>query len=315
MKQQTLSGFERYSKTTRRAQFLADMDRIIPWSELAAAVQGVYPKGNESGGRPPIPLERMLRIHFLQLWFNLSDPAVEEALYDSVAMRSFVGIDLGVEGAPDETTVCKFRHLLERHQLGKVLLQAVNDHLHRSGIKITKGTIVDATIIVAPSSTKNRDGRRDPQMHQTAKGQQWYFGMKMHIGVDTTTGLTHSAVVTAANVHDKHPIPDLLHGNEHRVYGDSAYASQKALIASKAPRAKDFTNQRVRRNGEVDEVARTKNRGKSRVRAKVEHVFAVVKRLWGFTKVRYRGLKKNATRAFVALGLANIYLARARLMA
>ena len=188
MKQQTLTGFEKYAKTTRRAQFLADMDKIIPWSELAAAIEPAYPKISENGGRPPIPLERMLRIYFLQGWFNLSDPAVEEALYDSAAMRSFVGIDLGVEGAPDETTVCKFRHLLERNKLGKTLLTAVNDHLRRGGIKVTKGTIVDATIIGAPSSTKNKDRKRDPQMHQTAKGQQWFFGMKMHVGVDSRTG-------------------------------------------------------------------------------------------------------------------------------
>ena len=188
MKQQTLTGFEKYGKTTRRAQFLADMEQIIPWPELAAAVQAVYPKISENGGRPPIPVERMLRIYFLQLWFNLSDPAVEEALYDSVAMRDFVGIDLGVEGAPDETTVCKFRHLLERNKLGKVLLKAVNDHLHRSGIKITKGTIVDATIMAAPPSTKNKSKARDPEMHQTKKGNQWHFGMKAHIGVDVASG-------------------------------------------------------------------------------------------------------------------------------
>ena len=206
MKQQTLAGFEKYGKTTRRAQFLADMDQIIPWPELAAAVQTVYPKISENGGRPPIPVERMLRIYFLQLWFNLSDPAVEEALYDSVAMRNFVGIDLGVEGAPDETTVCKFRHLLERNKLGKVLLKAVNDHLHRSGIKITKGTIVDATIIGAPSSTKNQDGKRDPEMHQTAKGQQWYFGMKAHVGVDSQTKLIHTVLASAANVADSRGI-------------------------------------------------------------------------------------------------------------
>jgi IS5 family transposase len=172
-----------------------------------------------------------------------------------------------------------------------------------------------ATLIAAPCSKKNADKARDPEMHQTRKGQQWHFGMKMHIGVDSRTGLAHSAVVTAANVHDKHPLPQLLHGNEQRVYGDSAYASQKALIEAKAPRVKDFTHQRVRKAGQLDEVERAKNRNKSRIRARVEHVFAVVKRLWGFAKVRYRGLAKNATRAFVALGLANIYLARQRLMA
>jgi len=158
MKQQTLTGFEKYGKTTRRAKFLADMDRIIPWPEVTAAVARVYPKISEQGGRPPIPLERMLRVYFLQLWFNLSDPAVEEELYDSAAMRKFVGIDLGVESAPDETTICKFRHLLEKNKLGKTLLRAVNEHLHRNGIKISNGTIVDATIISAPSSTKNKDG-------------------------------------------------------------------------------------------------------------------------------------------------------------
>ena len=168
MKQQTLTGFECYGKTTRRAQFLADMHLIVPWAELAAVVEPIYPKISEAGGRPPLPLERMLRVYFLQLWFNLSDPAVEEELYDSAAMRNFAGIDLGVEAAPDETTVCKFRHLLEKHKLGKKLLTTVNEHLRCSGIKITTGTVVDATIIGAPSSTKNKDGKRDPEMHQTA---------------------------------------------------------------------------------------------------------------------------------------------------
>jgi transposase, IS5 family len=174
---------------------------------------------------------------------------------------------------------------------------------------VKTGTIVDATIIGAPSSTKNAEGARDPEMHQTQKGRQWCFGMKLHMGVDSQSGLAHSAVVTPANVHDKYPLPDLLHGAEQRVYGDSAYASQKGLIASKAPLAKDFTNQRVRKQGAVDEATRAKNRGKSRIRARVEHVFCVVKRLWGFSKVRYRGLAKNATRAFTVLALANIYLA------
>ena len=214
---------------------------------------------------------------------------------------------------PDGATLLKFRRLLEKRQRGEKLFAAVGQVLQARGLKVGTGTIVDATIIGARSSTKNVDKARDPEMHQTRKGQQWYFGMKMHIGVDSRTGLAHSAVVTAANVHDKHPLPDLLHGNERRVYGDSAYASQKALIESKAPRARDFTNQRVRRAAEQDPEQRAKNRSKSRVRARVEHVFAVVKRLWGFSKVRYRGLAKNATRSFVALGLANIYLARGHL--
>lgn len=314
MKQHTLTGFEKYGKTTRRAQFLADMDRIIPWPEMTAAVQTVYPKVSENGGRPPIPLERMLRIYFLQLWFNLSDPAVEEALYDSVSMRSFVGIDLGVEGAPDETTVCKFRHLLERHELGKALLKAVNDHLHRSGIKIAKGTIVDATIIGAPSSTKNKDGKRDPEMHQTAKGQQWYFGMKAHIGVDSKTKLIHTILASAANVADSLALPHLLHGKETRVWGDQAYRGQKDAMRAAAPRAKDFTNQRYRWGARIDERIKAKNRTKSRVRAKVEHTIGVIKRVFGFQKVRYRGLAKNLHRLEATAALANLYMVRRRLL-
>jgi len=320
MKQQTLAmaadqGFEQYRKPTRRDQFLETMNRIVPWAALCAVVEPVYPKpGN---GRAPIGLERMLRIHFLQHWFNLADLACEEALYDSASLRRFAGIDLGREAVPDATTMLKFRHLLEQHKLGEKLFAEAGRVLQESGMTLKTGTIVDATLIAAPSSTKNADKQRDPEMHQTRKGQQWYFGMKLHIGVDSQSGLAHSAVVTAANVHDKHPLPHLLHGAEKRVYGDSAYASQKELMHGKAPQAKDFTNERVRKrkDGEVDEVKRAKNLNKSKIRARVEHVFAVVKRLWGFAKVRYRGLAKNACRAFTALALANIYLARHRLMA
>ena len=276
MKQMTLSagGFDRHSKTTRRAAFLAEMDRVVPWSALCALIEPVYPKAGN--GRPPIGLERMLRIYLLQNWFNLSDPAVEEALYDSLSMRSFVGIDLGREGAPDETTVCKFRHLLEQYELGKRLFEEVGRHLQDKGLKVSTGTIVDASIINAPSSTKNAEKARDPEMHQTRKGNQWYFGMKAHIGVDSKTKLIHAVVVTAANVHDKHAIPQLLHGNERRVYGDSAYASQKDLIAQAAPQAKDFTNQKGSRHHQLTDREREKNRTKSKVRAKVEHAFLVI---------------------------------------
>jgi IS5 family transposase len=321
MRQQTLAmaadqgaGFEQYRRQTKRDVFLQTMNEIVPWTQLCEVVEPHYPTGE--GGRPPIGLERMLRMHFVQHWFNLADEACEEALLDSTALRRFVGIDLGRERVPDGTTLLKFRRLLERNKLGEQLFAKVGEVLQGRGLKVGTGTIVDATIIGAPSSTKNADKARDPEMHQTRKGQQWYFGMKIHIGVDSQTGLAHSAVVTAANVHDKHPLPELLHGAEQRVYGDSAYASQKELIASKAPKAKDFTNERVRkRSGEIDETTRSKNRNKSRIRARVEHVFAVVKRLWGFSKVRYRGLAKNATRAFTALALSNIYMSRERLMA
>jgi transposase, IS5 family len=319
MKQQTLAmaadqTFENYRKPTRRDEFLKTMESIVPWSALCEVIEPCYPKAGN--GRPPIGLERMLRIHFIQHWFNLADLSCEEALYDSASLRRFVGIDLGREPVPDSTTITNFRKLLNENKLGEALFAKVGQELQARGFKVDTGTIVDATIIGAPSSTKNADKARDPEMHQTRKGQQWYFGMKLHIGVDSQSGLAHSAVVTAANIHDKYPLPDLLHGNEQRVYGDSAYASQKTLIASKAPKARDFTNQRTRRaGGVVDEVERGKNRNKSKIRARVEHVFGVVKRLWGFGKVRYRGLSKNATRAFTALALANIYLARQRLMA
>lgn len=317
MKQQTLAmaadqGFEQHRKPTRRTVFLDTMDKIVPWPALCAIIEPHYPK--KGNGRPPIGLERMLRLHFIQHWFNLADFACEEALYDSTSLRRFVGIDLGREAVPDATTLLKFRHLLEEKKLGEELFAEVGRVLQGSGMTLKTGTIVDATIIAAPSSTKNADKARDPEMHQTRKGKRWYFGMKLHIGVDSQSGLAHSAVVTPANVHDKHPLPELLHGKEKRVYGDSAYASQKKLIQGKAPQAKDFTNQRTKKGGEIDEIQRGKNRNKSKIRARVEHVFAVVKRLWGFTKVRYRGLKKNATRAFTALALANIYLSRHRLM-
>ena len=320
MKQQTLAmaadqnaQYEQYRKPTRRDMFLATMERIVPWEALCSVIEPHYPKAGN--GRPPVGLQRMLKMYFVQHWFNLADEACEDALLDSTALRRFVGIDLGRERVPDATTLVKFRRLLEKHDLGAALFAKVGEVLQAQGLKVGTGTIVDATIIGAPSSTKNAKGERDPEMHQTRKGKQWFFGMKLHIGVDSQTGLAHSAVVTSANVHDKHPLPDLMHGAEKRLYGDSAYASQQALIHSKAPQAQDWTNQRVRPGSATEELDRIVNRVKSRVRSRVEHVFAVIKRLWGFGKVRYRGLAKNATRAFVATGLANIYLARQRLMA
>jgi transposase, IS5 family len=316
MKQQTLAmaadqndAYERYRKPTRRDTFLATMEQIVPWAELCGVIEPHYPKAGN--GRPPVGLERMLRMYFVQHWFNLADVACEDALLDSTALRRFVGIDLGRERVPDATTLLKFRRLLEKHQLGEALFAKVGESLQAKGLKLGTGTIVDATIIGAPSSTKNERKERDPEMHQTRKGKQWYFGMKLHIGVDSQTGLAHRAVVTAAHVHDKHPLPQLLHGQEEQVWGDSAYASQGALIHSKAPAAVDQTNQKVREDsGVLGDLERIVNRIKSATRARVEHVFAVVKRLWGFSKVRYRGLAKNATRSFVALGLANIYLTR-----
>jgi IS5 family transposase len=308
-KQMTLgTGFEKYSKTTRREKFLVEMDRIVPWGDLCTLIAPVYPKVGD--GRPPKELEMMLRVYFLQQWFNLSDPGVEEALYDSVSMRRFTRIDLGEMPVPDESTVLRFRHVLESHRLGKKLFQQVQGYLERQGIKIGTGTIVDATIIGAPPSTKNKDKRRDPEMRQTKKGNQWYFGMKAHIGVDSQTKVIHSVVATAANVHDSLCLPELLHGEETRVWGDSAYQGQSEVIREHAPKAKDFTTRRYRYKDTVDEEERAKNKAKSSVRAKVEHPLLIIKGIFGFVKTRYKGLAKNTHRLLVTCALTNLYLMR-----
>lgn len=304
--------FQRFAKTTKRAKFLAEMNQIVPWQRLCDVLEPHYPKAGN--GRPPIALERMLRIFFLQQWFTLSDPAVEEAMYDSSAMREFVGIDLGNQPAPDETTICKFRHLLEKHHLGKKLFQEVNAHLHDRGIKIAGGTIVGASIIHAPSSTKNEARARDPEMHQTKEGNQWYFGMKAHIGIDSTTKLVHTVVATAANVHDSTVLGDLLHCAERRVWGDSAYAGQRDVIRAKSPHAKDFTHKRAYRNHPLSEREIEINSTKSKTRARVEHLFGIVKGRFGLRKVRYRGIAKNENILFALFGLANLLTMKQRLL-
>ena len=269
MKQQTLTdGFEKYRKQTRKDKFLEDMETIIPWQDLVEVIQPFYPNP-KGAGRRPIGVARMLRIYFLQHWFNLSDPAAEEAIYDSRAMRTFIGIDLGQEPAPDETTICKFRHLMEKHHLGDQIFHQVNKYLQENGMQINRGTIVDATIIHASGSTKNKDRKRDPEMRQTRKGNQWYFGMKAHVGVDSRTRLIHHVVATPANVHDSVVVGDLLHGGESRVWGDSAYTGKKAAIVARAPGAKDFTQRRGARNRKLSDADRSRNRNKSRVRSRV----------------------------------------------
>jgi IS5 family transposase len=314
MRQRTFSslGFEIHGKKTRRQRFLAEMDAIVPWRKLCRLIEPHYPKGDR--GRPPIGIERMLRIYFLQVWFNLSDPGVEDALYDSAAMRGFVDIDLGREPAPDETTICKFRHLLEANGLGETLFATMNAHLAAKGIKVGTGTIMDATIIAAPSSTKNEGGQRDPEMHQTKKGKQWYFGLKAHIGVDSKATIVHSVTATPANVHDSRAIDDILHGDERRVWGDSAYQGQREAILKAAPQAQDFTHHRGNRASALSDEEVAKNRTKSRVRARVEHPFRVLKCVFGFRKVCYRGLAKNLNRLQVSFALVNLYMKRRTLM-
>jgi transposase, IS5 family len=314
MRQQTLAaqaGFEKYARKSRRELFLEEMEQVVPWAQLEGLVEPHYPKGEK--GRPPVGLGIMLRIYFVQQWFNLSDPGAEEALYESPALRRFAGVDLGRAAAPDETTICKFRHLLEEHDLGGAMLDGVNLHLAARGIRITTGTIVDATIVHAPSSTKNQKQERDPEMHQTRKGRQWYFGLKAHIGVDSKEGIVHSVCTTAANVADKHMLPDLLHGEERKVWGDGAYQGQGEVIRQAAPRAQDMTCRRTKYKDFVDELQRKKNRVKAKVRARVEHPFRILKRVFGFDKVRYRGLKKNHNRLCACFALGNLYLHRKRL--
>ena len=313
--QQTLAmaaGFEKHQKRTRRAEFLSQMEIVVPWRELVAEIEPFYPKAGN--GRPPVGLERMLRMYFLQQWFNLSDPAVEEALYESLSMRHFVAIDLGREPVPDETTMCKFRHLLERHGLGAKIFARVNGYLESRGVKIGTGTIVDATLIEAPSSTKNKSGERDPEMHQVRKGNQWHFGMKAHVGVDAETKLVHSVAATAANVADVKMLPVLLHGNETAVWGDQAYQGQAAVLAEHAPQAEDRICRRWRSKLHVWPEVREANRIKSKTRSRVEHVFAPLKQRFGFVKVRYRGLAKNLQRLYTSFALINLITAQ-RLLA
>ena len=306
MKQTTLAtaGFEAYSKTTRKAAFLARMERLVPWAEFMDLIEPYYPKAGN--GRPPRALATMLRMYCISNWFDLSDVACEDALYDTDCFRAFCGVDLGREGVPDATTLLHFRHLLETHELGKAIFATVGQLLLSNGLSLCGGTIVDATIIAAPSSTKNKNKARDPQMHQTKKGGQWHFGMKAHIGVDSASTLIHSASVTAANVHDSRQLGNLLHGQETRLYGDSAYAGQQEALKEHAPKAKDFTNKRAYRNTPLSERDKEINTTKSQTRAKVEHPFLTLKKIWGFAKVRYRGLAKNANRLFAMLALINI---------
>ena len=314
MLQQTFAsqvGFEKYGRKSRRELFLDEMSQIVPWVELQALVEPHYAKAGN--GRRPVGLAIMLRTYFVQQWFNLSDPGVEEMFYESAALRRFAGVDLGFAPAPDETTICRFRHLLEKHKLGEEMLETVNLHLASKGIQIATGTIVDATIIHAPSSTKNTKKERDPEMHQTRKGNQWYFGLKAHVGVDSKQGVVHSVCTSAASVADCHMLPDLLHGEERKVWGDGGYQGQAEAIREAAPHAQDMTCRRTKFKNYVDEVARRKNTTKSRVRAKVEHVFRILKRVFGFDKVRYRGIAKNHNRLCANFALVNLYLHRKHL--
>ena len=293
------------------------MEQVVPWQALLGLIEPHYPKMGRPG-RQPYPLATMLRIHFLQQWYALSDPAMEEALYDTPVMRRFAQLG-GLADIPDETTILNFRRLLETHGLAEKLFEQVNVHLQRKGLSLRSGTIVDATIISAPSSTKNKAGERDPAMHQTKKGNQWFFGMKAHIGVDDASGLVHHVECTAANVADVTQVHKLLHGREDTVCGDSGYTGAEKreelqdvdagfLIAEKPSKLRAMKNERERRYAERWE------RYKASLRAKVEHPFRVIKRQFGYTKVRYRGLAKNAAQVLTLFALSNLWMARRRLL-
>ena len=310
MKQTTFASvaWEKKGKITSRERFLAEMDAVIPWSRLLALIEPHYPKAGN--GTQPKPMEQMLRIYFMQNWFNLSDPQAEDSLYDIESMRRFAGIELMGHDIPDETTILRFRHLLEQHQLTERIFAEIRSLLEEKRLLLKSGTIVDATIIAAPPSTKNAEQARDPEMHQTRKGKDWHFGMKAHIGTDRH-GIVHSLSATAANVSDITQMPELLHGEEREVFGDQAYWSEAHRQAALAKGIRYRVN---RRSPRLTEHQRFINRRRSAARARVEHVFHVVKRLWGFSKVRYRGLAKNTARLYTAFALANLYLLRRRLL-
>jgi len=298
-------------RTTRRERFLAEMNAVMPWARLRVLIEPHYPKAGS--GRPPLPLERMLRIYFMQQWFNLSDPQAEDALYDIEPMRRFAGIELAEDIIPDETTILRFRHLLEQHRLTEAIFTEVRSLLEKRGLLLKSGTIVDATIISAPSSTKNEKGERDPEMHQTFKGKGWHFGMKVHVGTDKR-GLVHSVAAGAANEADISRMDELLHGEESEIYGDQVYWSEDHRLQCKYAGLRYRVNRRPSHSRKLNERQRAINRSRSRTRARGEHAFHVVKCLWGFAKVRYRGIVKNAARAFAIFALANLYMVRRKLM-
>lgn len=307
--QRTLASvaYDTKGKVTRRERFLGEMDAVIPWSTLHALIVPHYTVAGR--GRRPLPLDTMLRVYFLQQWFDLSDPQAEDMLYDSEAMRRFARVELGEDTVPDESTILRFRHLLERHQLTAAMFAAVKTLLTEKRLLLKAGTIVDATIIAAPSSTKNAQRARDPEMKQTRKGNQWYFGMKVHVGTDTR-GLVHSLTTTDAAQHDSTQLPQLLHGQESVLYGDKAYDSADTKLHWEAEGGRYRVNRRGKRTAQRDAF----NAARSRIRARGEHAFRIVKQVWGFTKVRYRGLAKNTVRAYAAFALANLYLVRKRLV-
>jgi Transposase and inactivated derivatives, IS5 family len=300
-------------KRTKREKFLAEMERVVPWGRLLALIEPFYPKAGQVG-RQPFPLLVMLRVYFVQQWYGLSDPGAEEALYDIQSVRAFAGLELGRDAIPDETTILNFRHLLERHDLTKALFEAVADHLEEHKLLLRGGTIVDATLIAAPSSTKNKDGKRDPEMSQSKKGNAWHFGMKAHVGVDAKSGLVHTAGVTTGSVHDAKAIDKLLREDDRAIFGDKGYFNDRLKRLARAAGVYWAVKDKRKAGRQLSNAQRKRNRRHGSVRAKVEHVFRVMKCQFGYRKVRYRGVAKNGAQVFTLLALVNLYLARRKLM-
>ncbi|MFM0295845.1 MULTISPECIES: IS5 family transposase [Paraburkholderia] len=305
-------GLDLSTKRTRKREFLDEMRRVVPWSRLIALIEPHYPKGKT--GRPPFPIATMLQIHFMQRWFGLSNPAMEEARYDVPVYREFAGLDEGMTRLPDESTILRFRHLLETHGLAAQMLTLVNEILSEKGLMLKTGSAVDATLISAPSSTKNGSGTRDPEMHQTKKGNQWYFGMKTHVGVDAESGLACTVIGTAANVHDINAAEALLHGQETDVYADAGYQGIEMRCKANAVRWHVAMRPGRRReldlNDRLDAIYDQIERLKAGIRAKVEHPFRVLKQQFGYTKTRYRALMKNTAQTTTLFALGNLWMAR-----
>ncbi len=324
MKQMSLSesGFERKTKRTRKREFLDEMNLVVPWAELVSLIAPHAAQPGVKGGRPPFAVATMLRIHFLQQWFNLSDPAMEEALYDTPMFREFAGLDVGEDHLPDESTILRFRHMLETHNLSIQILATVNATLTAKGLLLKQGTVVDATLIAAPSSTKNSSGERDPEMHQTKKGNQWHFGMKAHAGVDADSGLVHTVTATAANAHDITQASELLHGQETDVFADSGYrgVDKREEVQAKHPDVNwhiammPGKRRALKKDTPMGAILDKLEKTKASIRAKVEHPFRVIKRQFGYVKVKYRGLTKNTANLMTLFALSNIWMVRKRLL-
>ena len=313
MKQITFASIAYTHKkvTTKRGAFLNEMERVVPWSRLLKLIEPYYHKAGN--GRPPMPMETMLRIYFLQQWYSLSDPAAEEALYDIESMRRFAQLELLDDAIPDETTILKFRHMIERHALSETIFADINNYLVEKGIQVSQGSMVDATIIQAASSTKNKDKKRDAEMHSTRKNNQYYFGMKIHIGTDVNSNAIHSATITPANTADITELPKLLRERDRVVFADAGYTSDSYKKGARALGMSWKVNDKRKVGKEMSASQKKQNKKNSSVRARIEHCFRVIKCQFGYQKARYKGLKKNRVQVFTLLGLVNLYMLRGRL--